>query len=121
MSESHLKGATALVTGSSSGIGRSIAVRLGAAGAKVYVCGRSQDGLAETAASVESAGGQCVSQALDKRLGRDQAGYDPNERTPLIGVPDDIAIAVFYALTQPPEISVREIVISPSKDGTSAI
>ncbi|MGX5694240.1 SDR family NAD(P)-dependent oxidoreductase, partial [Dermacoccus abyssi] len=41
--------AHALVTGGSSGIGKAIAVRLGRAGHRVTICGRSSDRLQETA------------------------------------------------------------------------
>ncbi|MDC1295704.1 SDR family NAD(P)-dependent oxidoreductase, partial [Myxococcota bacterium] len=64
MNDSHLKGATAVVTGASSGIGRQIALRLGAAGATVYLAGRSQDGLEETAAAVQAAGAKAIVEAF---------------------------------------------------------
>lgn len=258
MNDSHLRGATAVVTGASSGIGREIAHRLGAAGATVYLAGRSTSGLEETTAGVESRGGRAVAQAfeledrgaisgfveravketgrlnvmvnnagvmilgsvageeletlyrmidvnlvalvegshaairgmrttgsrghivnisslagqsdgrgvygatkvavdylgrsmrlevqgddiritnilpgafstnlgreqseavkarLDEHLGRSDPDYDPNERTPVIGLPGDVADAVFYALTVPDEIAIREISLSPVKDG----
>jgi NAD(P)-dependent dehydrogenase (short-subunit alcohol dehydrogenase family) len=51
-----LTGKNAFVTGASRGIGRSIAVALAEAGADVALVARSEDGLAETAAAVTSAG-----------------------------------------------------------------
>lgn len=54
----NLKGKTALVTGSSSGIGRQIAIRLGHQGARVAVHFRSNElGAEETLLSVQAAGG----------------------------------------------------------------
>jgi NAD(P)-dependent dehydrogenase (short-subunit alcohol dehydrogenase family) len=47
----------AAVTGASSGIGRAIAVRLGADGAAVALASRNEEGGRETAAQVEAAGG----------------------------------------------------------------
>jgi 3-oxoacyl-[acyl-carrier protein] reductase len=53
-----LTGKVAVVTGASSGIGRSTAVRLGAQGARVGVHYRSDErGARETVAAVEAAGG----------------------------------------------------------------
>lgn len=62
-----LQGTTAVVTGASSGIGRAIAVRLGAEGQHVVVGGRSADALAETVAAVEAAGGRATSVVGDVR------------------------------------------------------
>jgi NAD(P)-dependent dehydrogenase (short-subunit alcohol dehydrogenase family) len=47
----------AVVTGASSGIGRAIAQRLGAAGMELWLVARSPEGLAETAAAIAKAGG----------------------------------------------------------------
>jgi len=55
-----LEGRTALVTGASRGIGRAIATTLAGAGARVVVTARSQDGLEETKAAIESDGGSAV-------------------------------------------------------------
>lgn len=52
-----LSGKTALVTGASRGIGKAIALGLGAAGAKVACVARSETKLAETAAEIAAAGG----------------------------------------------------------------
>src|SRR5690242_15344755 len=63
----HLSGCVALVTGASRGAGRGIAIELGAAGATVFVTGRSVDGrpatdglagtIHSTAREVTAAGG----------------------------------------------------------------
>ena len=62
-----LAGRVALVTGASRGIGRAIARRLAAHGAAVAVTSsaRSQDGLRETCALIESAGGRSVALVTD--------------------------------------------------------
>ena len=54
-----------LVTGASSGLGREVAVRLGAGGANVVALGRNEDRLAETRDRVEAAGGRCLCVPLD--------------------------------------------------------
>src|SRR6185436_15580194 len=61
-----LEGRVALVTGASRGIGRAIAVALGAAGAKVvvnYVA--NEAAAAETVAAVAAAGGAAVTARFD--------------------------------------------------------
>jgi NAD(P)-dependent dehydrogenase (short-subunit alcohol dehydrogenase family) len=66
--DKDLNGKTALVTGGARGIGRGIAVRLGAAGALVAVNYASNAEAAEaTVAAIEAAGGQAF--ALRARLG----------------------------------------------------
>ena len=53
-------GRTAVVTGASSGIGRAVAERLGAEGAHVVLCGRTEAAMEESAKRIEHAGGQLV-------------------------------------------------------------
>ena len=52
-----LKGRAGVVTGASSGIGREVARRLGAAGMELWLVGRSEQGLDETARMIVEAGG----------------------------------------------------------------
>jgi len=60
-----LKGRVALVTGASRGIGRSIALALGAAGADVACCARSEEQIAATADEVRRHGGRADAFPLD--------------------------------------------------------
>jgi NAD(P)-dependent dehydrogenase (short-subunit alcohol dehydrogenase family) len=53
-------GRRALVTGAASGIGRATAIRLAAEGGAVAVLDRDADGLAATAATIETSGGRAV-------------------------------------------------------------
>ncbi|XP_046884107.1 dehydrogenase/reductase SDR family member 1 [Hypomesus transpacificus] len=55
-----LSGWVCLVTGASRGIGRGIALQLSEAGATVYITGRQERTLKETAAQVKERGGNCV-------------------------------------------------------------
>jgi 3-oxoacyl-[acyl-carrier protein] reductase len=57
---SLLTGKVAIVTGAGSGIGRSCAVALGAQGVAVVVDDVSPEGLPETVAAVEAAGGTAL-------------------------------------------------------------
>jgi NADP-dependent 3-hydroxy acid dehydrogenase YdfG len=68
MSEAQpLAGRTAVVTGASSGIGRAIALHLGAAGAHVTLGGRTRGAMEETAHEIGKAGGTARVVALDVR------------------------------------------------------
>ena len=70
-----LRGKVALVAGATRGAGRGIAVQLGAAGATVYVTGRSSgaqrsemdrpETIEETAALVDQAGGKGIAVRVD--------------------------------------------------------
>ena len=55
-----LAGRTAVVTGASSGIGRAIAEKLGAAGAHVFLAGRSSAPMEEAAKRIGEAGGKAT-------------------------------------------------------------
>jgi len=63
--ELGLSGRTALVTGSSRGIGRGIALALADEGCKIVLTGRDAGALAEVAASVRHRGGKAAVAALD--------------------------------------------------------
>ena len=54
-----------VVTGGTSGIGRAVAMKVAAAGAKVIVCARGEDELAATKAEIEAAGGTCHTYRVD--------------------------------------------------------
>jgi len=58
--DADLTGKTAIVTGASSGIGRAIAERMGAAGAHVILSGRTADAMADSAARITDAGGRAT-------------------------------------------------------------
>jgi 3-oxoacyl-[acyl-carrier protein] reductase len=55
-----LKGKSALVTGGGSGIGRGICLRLGVEGMRVFLCGRTEKALQETAELVRAGGGEAA-------------------------------------------------------------
>jgi NADP-dependent 3-hydroxy acid dehydrogenase YdfG len=62
-----LSGKTAVVTGASSGIGRAIAEKLGGAGARVYLAGRTAAAMDESKKRIESAGGKATPAVTDVR------------------------------------------------------
>jgi 3-oxoacyl-[acyl-carrier protein] reductase len=62
-----LSGKTAIVTGSSRGIGRAIAARLAADGARTVLCARDAGALGEVARSIEIAKGVAAALPLDLR------------------------------------------------------
>jgi NAD(P)-dependent dehydrogenase (short-subunit alcohol dehydrogenase family) len=57
---SDLKGRTALVTGSTSGIGRATAIALAARGAHVLVVGRNEERAEQVVAEIEGSGGSAT-------------------------------------------------------------
>lgn len=61
----RLAGQTAIVTGSSSGIGKAIAVRFGAEGVKVVVAARRLNLCEQTVAQIRQAGGEAVAIQTD--------------------------------------------------------
>lgn len=60
-----LENKVAIVTGGGSGIGRTISELMAAAGAKLFITGRSQEPLDATAARIAAAGGHVVAKAID--------------------------------------------------------
>src|SRR5215468_10358514 len=65
--ELSLKGKIALVTGSSRGIGRGVALALAGEGADVMLTGRDRAALDETAASIAKSGGRARTALIDLR------------------------------------------------------
>jgi len=63
--ERRIADKTFVVTGASSGFGRGVALRLGAAGANVVVAARSVDALAAVASELTAAGGRALVVAAD--------------------------------------------------------
>ncbi|MFN7923693.1 MAG: SDR family NAD(P)-dependent oxidoreductase [Bryobacteraceae bacterium] len=67
MSAQPLQSKTAIVSGSSRGIGRAIALRLAARGAHAILCARDAEALASAVREIEAAGGRASSIAVDLR------------------------------------------------------
>ncbi|XP_035526287.1 dehydrogenase/reductase SDR family member 1 [Morone saxatilis] len=66
-----LSGWVCVVTGASRGIGRGIALQLSEAGATVYITGRQENSLKQTAAQVKERGGDCVPVICDSTNDKD--------------------------------------------------
>jgi 2-keto-3-deoxy-L-fuconate dehydrogenase len=87
----RVEGKVAVVTGAGSGIGRSCALTLGAAGAHVVANDLAADGLEETVAEVAAAGGNAVSAIGDVRRREDVAGLVEQARSSFGGL--DVMVA----------------------------
>jgi len=68
MAESSLRGKIALVTGASSGLGRSFALALAEAGAKVFLAARREEKLREVVDEIQRAGGEAAYHVVDVRV-----------------------------------------------------
>ena len=60
-----VKGRVVLITGGSSGIGKAVAMKVAAAGAKVLICARGEEELAATCKEITDAGGSCHAYVTD--------------------------------------------------------
>lgn len=65
MSEAHLNGKVAIVTGGGAGIGRAIALRYGAEGARVVVADVNAETAGQVAAAIGAAGGEALAVPTD--------------------------------------------------------
>jgi len=60
-----VRGKVVVITGGSSGIGKAVALKVAAAGAKLVICARGEEELAQTKAEIEAAGGICHTYVAD--------------------------------------------------------
>lgn len=82
----QLDGARCVVTGATEGIGRSIAQRLGAVGARLAVCSRSFEKVASTVAELEREGMSVIGSACDVSDPNDVERFSDEARTALGGI-----------------------------------
>jgi NAD(P)-dependent dehydrogenase (short-subunit alcohol dehydrogenase family) len=68
-----IKGKTALVLASSRGLGQAMAVALAREGVQVAITGRNPEGLSQTVAMIEAAGGKA---AAEEASGEEEAAED---------------------------------------------
>jgi NAD(P)-dependent dehydrogenase (short-subunit alcohol dehydrogenase family) len=83
----RLQGRTALVTGSTDGIGAGIARTLAAEGAYVIVTGRDEIRGGKVAAEITGSGGTAPSSAPTSAAGREPAAWPPRRRRSPAGRP----------------------------------
>jgi len=60
-----VKGRVVVITGGSSGIGKAVALKVAAAGARTVICARGADELEQTRQEIEAAGGLCHAYRVD--------------------------------------------------------
>lgn len=140
MTSTDLAGATALVTGATSGIGRAVAVSLAGRGAHLIVTGRDAARGDEVVASIRSSGGKAdflasdlgdavnvrtlARQAIDLGGGHvdilvNNAGVFPGG--PTAGTTDDDIDSVFAVNVRAPFILVAELAPAMAARGQGAI
>ena len=98
---STLAGRTALVTGSTSGLGAGIAIALAAAGAQVVVTGRNHTRGDEVVARIESTGGRAVYLPVDFAAGPEAIAELATAANAAVGGRIDILINNVATLAQP--------------------
>lgn len=103
-----LLGRTAVVTGASQGIGRSIALAFAREGARVAICARSAEALRDVVEEIRSAGGQSLDYCADVTDAKQV--HDFFQRTRAAYGPIDV-------LVNNAGVSARTAVIDPTSQG----
>ena len=81
-----LKGKTALVTGSTSGIGRATAVALAARGAHVLIVGRNEQRAKDVVAEIENSGGTATFRPTTLVTSLRRRTWPSGQRRPAMGM-----------------------------------